>query len=247
MEEVTTILPMVDTMVADNNGVDVVFCDNGIASLSVEEAKEQIDGDDVTANCQALSAESITPVSRSASSRTARRKRGAFGLFRAVYLSFSGSHSLKKRDDAAESPKKKAGADDDVDGKPPATAASWKCIVDGMRPLRLPGQDLEYYPPPPPPPGHVDVYHDVLIAPPSPFPSPMRAGAERGMTSRYASAQDLHLLDCGEQEVDDEAGLAADGGSCPHAIDMQAEEFIAKFYEQFRLQNSESVNGRATE
>ncbi|TVU21003.1 hypothetical protein EJB05_30612, partial [Eragrostis curvula] len=245
-------------MVADNNGGDVISRENAINSVSVEETKEPINGD-AAADGEDLSAEFTNngaddgingPSTPITSGRPARRKRGAFGLFRAVYLSFSRSDSMKKRDDDAASPKKKTGGADNsgVDGnKPPATITSWKSIVDGMRPLRLPGQELEYYPPPPPPLGHVDVYHDVLLAPPSPSPSPMRAGAERGMTSRYASAQDLHLLDCREQDVDEEAALAANGGSCPHAIDMQAEEFIAKFYEQFRLQNSESVNGRSTE
>ncbi|GJN05314.1 hypothetical protein PR202_ga22933 [Eleusine coracana subsp. coracana] len=162
---------------------------------------------------------------------------GAFGLFRAVFMSFSGRDIITKHktdEDATPEKNKVVG----VDSKPPATA-SWKSIVDGMRPLRLPGQELEYYPPPPPPlAGHVDVYQDVLLAP----PSPMLSGSERGMTSRYASAQDLHLLDCGDDE--EEGGAVV----CPHAIDMQAEEFIAKFYEQFRLQKSElSFDGRATE
>ncbi|XP_062184292.1 uncharacterized protein LOC133888158 [Phragmites australis] len=245
MEEVT-VLPVVTTVVDENNE---------IPSVSVEEAKEQIHGDvaRITAavNNEELSVESTngaddkmaecsTPITRIASCRPAGKKRSAFGLFRAMFLSFggSGSGSMKKRDDAT-CQQKKASVGDDNDRLP---AASWKTLVDGMRPLRLRGQELEYYPPPPPL-GHADVYHDVLLAP----PSPARSGSdEGGMTSRYASAQDLYLLDSGEEESAP-AVEGGDGGSCPHAIDMQAEEFIAKFYEQFRLQKSESFNGRATE
>ncbi|KAK3164325.1 hypothetical protein QOZ80_1AG0016050 [Eleusine coracana subsp. coracana] len=239
-----------DTMVTDvdNNGGSIVLGENPmITSICVEETNEEVNENDVAtvktdeSNAQSTNnkgiMESSTPITRSASYRTARRKRGAFGLFRAVFMSFSGRDIITKHktdEDATPEKNKVVG----VDSKPPATA-SWKSIVDGMRPLRLPGQELEYYPPPPPPlAGHVDVYQDVLLAP----PSPMLSGSERGMTSRYASAQDLHLLDCGDDE--EEGGAVV----CPHAIDMQAEEFIAKFYEQFRLQKSElSFDGRATE
>ncbi|KAK3160804.1 hypothetical protein QOZ80_1BG0064780 [Eleusine coracana subsp. coracana] len=242
-----------DTMVADvdNNGGSIVLGENPmITSVCVEETNDEEVNENVATvmtdetNAQSTNnkgsiTESSTPITRSVSCRTARRKRGAFGLFRAVFMSFSGSDVITKHktdEDATPEKNKVVG----VDSGPPATASSWKSIVDGMRPLRLPGQELEYYPPPPPTlAGHVDVYHDVLLAPPSPI---MVSGSERGMmTSRYASAQDLHLLDCGD---DEEEG----GAVCPHAIDMQAEEFIAKFYEEFRLQKSESsFDGRSTE
>lgn len=250
MEEVT-VFPVDDT----------VSGGNPITSVCVEEPDEQMNGDVVTMKEEELInaesaniigvddaiTESSTPITRSASCRPARRKRGAFGLFRVVFLSFSRSDSTKQKteDEATTPKKKKAGAGNVVIDSDKLPASSWKSIVDGMRPLRLPGQELEYYPPPPPPlAGHVDVYHDVALAP----PFPMRSGSEGGMTSRYASAQDLHMLDCGEQEKDKAEGApAAEDASCPHAIDMQAEKFIAKFYQQFRLQKSESSNGRATD
>jgi hypothetical protein len=55
-------------------------------------------------------------------------------------------------DYAANEPQKKAiVATDDDDDKPAggADSPSWKSLVDGVHPLRLPGQDLEYelYPP----------------------------------------------------------------------------------------------------
>ncbi|KAF0929133.1 hypothetical protein E2562_015231 [Oryza meyeriana var. granulata] len=184
-------------------------------------------------------------ISRSASSNGSRqqaKKRGAFGLFRAMFMSFSGSANMKKRD--ADHEKKTvdmAAAGDKlaptaVVARSSSDVASWKNLVDGMRPLRLHGQ-LEYYPPPPPL-GH-DVYHDVLLPPPSPE-------RPEGMTSRYSSAQDLQVLVNGHEKEEEEGTPTTEDGGCSlNAIDMQAEEFIAKFYEQFRLQKSESFNNRA--
>ncbi|KAF3789794.1 hypothetical protein EJ110_NYTH17686 [Nymphaea thermarum] len=50
--------------------------------------------------------------------------------------------------------------------------------------------------------------------------------------SRYASAGNLLELDESQGERDGE----------PNAIDMKAEEFIAKFYAQIRLQRLDSIN-----
>lgn len=43
-------------------------------------------------------------------------------------------------------------------------------------------------------------------------------------------------MDSGEEEDDDDpTAEGGDGGlGCPHAIVMEADEFIAKFYEQFK-------------
>ncbi|CAO2203441.1 unnamed protein product [Urochloa humidicola] len=201
---------------------------------NLQPTKKDANDDDGTATQRAAA-----PVSgRSPSSSTHRKRRGggsfSFSLFRAVFgSSFRRSDSMK-----GTSPKKKAvaaAADTPAGGD---SSPSWKSLVDGVRPLRLRGQELEYYPPPPPLLGHgADVYHDVLLPP----PSPARSGfglddfeEVGGMTSRYASAQDLHQMDSGSGEEEEEA--------TPHAIDMQAEEFIAKFYEQFK---SESFHGPA--
>ncbi|XP_077242796.1 uncharacterized protein LOC143883329 [Tasmannia lanceolata] len=81
----------------------------------------------------------------------------------------------------------------------------------------------------------VDSFHDVV--PPSPSP-PRCFDVEDGMTSRYASAQDLQALDTSGGS-DDDGNYVARGDE---AIDVRAEEFIKKFYEQMRLQRMESVN-----
>ncbi|OEL26276.1 hypothetical protein BAE44_0012704 [Dichanthelium oligosanthes] len=255
----------VSPMVPDSNGADAV---NVIPSVSVEET-EQINGDVATMittiagvdndddeeglkfnNVESTkdgdhgttTMECATPVCRSPSTR---KKRGAFSLFRAMFMSFSGSDSMKKTDGTTGPKKKLAVAAAADDKQPDGDSPSWTSLVDGVRPLRLRGQDLKYYPPPPPPPlGHADVYHDVLLPPPSPARSGFGFEEVMGMTSRYASAQDLHQMDSGEEEDAPAAEGGDDGGCCANAIDMQAEEFIAKFYEQF---NSESFNGHAAD
>jgi len=250
MEEVAVSPMVAAALVLDNNGADDAVSSTAIPSVTVSvEEKEEINGDFSTITSAANNNDEelfTTPVS--SRSPSTRKKRGAFGLFRAMFLSFGRSDSMKKTDDNGDttSPNKKRAIAAAADDHKPAgdESPSWKHIVDGMRPLRLRGQELEYYPPPPPL-GHADVYHDVILPP----PSPARSGfefEEVGMTSRYASAEDLHQMD----STDEEDALVAKGGdgdgesSCPHAIDMQAEEFIAKFYEQFK---SESFNGRPSE
>jgi hypothetical protein len=245
MEEVAVSPMVAAALVLDNNGADAVSS-TAIPSVTISvEEKEEINGDVSTITSAANNDEELFTTPISSRSPSTRKKRGAFGLFRAMFLSLGRSDSMKKTDDGdTTSPNKKRAIAAAADDHKPAgdESPSWKHIVDGMRPLRLRGQELEYYPPPPPL-GHADVYHDVMLPP----PSPARSGfefEEVGMTSRYASAEDLHQMD----SADEEGALAAEGGdgdsSCPHAIDMQAEEFIAKFYEQFK---SESFNGRASE
>ena len=248
MEEVAVSPMVVAALVLDNNGADAASS-TAIPSVTVSvEEKEDINGDFSTITSAANNDEELFTTPVSSRSPSTRKKRGAFALFRAMFLSFGRSDSMKKTDDDGDttSPNKKRAIAAAADDHKPAgdESPSWKHIVDGMRPLRLRGQELEYYPPPPPL-GHADVYHDVILPP----PSPARSGfefEEVGMTSRYASAEDLHQMD----STDEEDALVAKGGdgdgesSCPHAIDMQAEEFIAKFYEQFK---SESFNGRPSE
>ncbi|KAF8772780.1 hypothetical protein HU200_005366 [Digitaria exilis] len=221
---------------------DQINGDGAVATMIAADDSERPKHVESTKDVDDGAMDSTTPVLTSPSTR---KKRGAFSLFRAMFVSFARSDTT----DCTTSPRKKkaamAAAGDEKNPAGGDSPTSWKSLVDGMRPLRLRGQELEYYPPPPPL-GHVvaDVYHDVLLPPTSPARSGFGLEEVAGMTSRYASAQDLQQMDTGGDEEDAPAGEGGDGGCCPHAIDMQAEEFIAKFYEQFK---SESFNGRASE
>ncbi|CAA6654370.1 unnamed protein product [Spirodela intermedia] len=102
-------------------------------------------------------------------------------------------------------------------GQPPLEKTSgrslWKSLLATVRPLHHHHSQPHEHRRPSSPPVPGDDFHDVLTTP----------------NSRYASAEDLPALNDGDE---------ADG---PHAIDVRAEEFIAKFYEQMRLQRLGSV------
>uniref|UniRef100_A0A0E0C1H4 Uncharacterized protein n=1 Tax=Oryza meridionalis TaxID=40149 RepID=A0A0E0C1H4_9ORYZ len=244
--EVEQVLSITSNSKVDNisNGDNVII----IPSVSTEE-KEHINGAAETNHVVMITAASMDrtdgddkttmeeesdgiAIARSASSNGSRqqdKKRGAFGLFRAMFMSFNGSASIKKRAAAAAMGDQKkaeaAGSGGAVVARSSSDVASWKNVVDGMRPLRLHGH-LEYYPP----------------------PSPDRSEG-MSMTSTYSSAQDLKEVVNGhgiqDEEEEKNSPETEDGGCSPNPIDMQAEEFIAKFYEQFRLQKSDSFNNRA--
>lgn len=97
----------------------------------------------------------------------------------------------------------------------------WRTLVSAVRPMH-------HLPRSAPP---FDMFHDVLLPPPSRSPS-----SEESI-SRYASAEDLPELERKGRSSDEES----DGGD--DAIDVKAEEFISKFYEQMRLQRLDSING----
>ncbi|KAJ8620461.1 hypothetical protein MRB53_028990 [Persea americana] len=108
----------------------------------------------------------------------------------------------------------------------------WRNLVGAVRPLHeLPHCTLS--PPSPSPPAfsvepidsRMDFFHEVPQPPPS---LPFGWDEVDGM-SRYASAEDLTELD--KQEVCCDGNV--DGGD--DAIDVKADEFIAKFYKQMRL------------
>lgn len=103
----------------------------------------------------------------------------------------------------------------------------WKTLVTAMLPMHhLPQSAL-------PTPASSDMFHGELLPPASPAPSSINAGD----ISRYTSAEDLPALERGGRSADN--GL--DGGD--DGIDLKAEEFIARFYEQMRLQRLDSING----
>lgn len=146
-----------------------------------------------------------------------KKRTGAMSLFRAIRLAVSSGSSKKTH----------------LRTNAIVDANTVKTLVGGVRPLH---HRLNYCPaPPPPPPNNVlDAYYDVNMPPPSP--------CESAGTSRYASAVDLQSLDTSE-DSEEEAGSNGDQS----AINMRADEFIAKFYEQMRLQQADSFKRRVEE
>ncbi|KAA8543047.1 hypothetical protein F0562_021458 [Nyssa sinensis] len=127
-------------------------------------------------------------------------------------------------------------------------------IVGSMRPLHLQDDDS-----PPPlliansPSPTVEPYEDLLSPPMSPASSSSSSAdsmsryasatnlqeLEKGGESRYASAADLRELDNEEGESDDEID---DNMAGDDMINVKAEEFIAHFYRQMRIQSQESMD-----
>lgn len=83
--------------------------------------------------------------------------------------------------------------------------------------------------PPPPPPETIDmVVNDPKISHSASFSSDWLSSDR---TSHYESTDDLRgLVASMEEEEENNSGA-------PYDIDLQAEEFIARFYEQMKLQN----------
>lgn len=116
----------------------------------------------------------------------------------------------------------------------------WKRLVGSMRPLHLQSNTL------PPPairnelkmtPPTSERYEDVQFGPHSPV-GPMSSASSEDSMSRYASAVNLQELDPTNGE---------DENSGDDMIDAKAEEFIAHFYEQMKLQRLDSVDRRYNE
>lgn len=79
-----------------------------------------------------------------------------------------------------------------------------------------------------------DVEQFELFTPPW-SPAPKSTGSSSGQTSQYASAQNLQELD--DQSDGDDEDSYYDDKFGDEKIDMKAEEFIAKFYGQMKLQH----------
>ncbi|XP_010259379.1 PREDICTED: uncharacterized protein LOC104598838 [Nelumbo nucifera] len=121
-----------------------------------------------------------------------------------------------------------------------ATKSLWKRLLGAMRLLQLHHQS------PLPPitiennPTTVEAFQDVHPQPSSlPLPpksTTLTPSSSTDSMSRYASAQNLQELDRSEQDED------GDDDNGDEMIDAKAEEFIARFYEQMRLQHLNSIN-----
>ncbi|KAF9607235.1 hypothetical protein IFM89_033442 [Coptis chinensis] len=133
-----------------------------------------------------------------------------------------------------------------------ASKGLWKRLVGAMRPLHH--QHLQHQQSPrltinvggesP----YAYTFHDVPPTPMSPphgGDSPFSSSTSDGTKSRYASALNLQELAKESDETDEnievviEEGYFEDGGD--ELIDARAEEFIANFYEEMRLQRLESI------
>lgn len=138
-----------------------------------------------------------------------------------------------------------------------ASKGIWKKLVCAMRPLHHQGLSNQNSPPPlitgsndeatilpnvendnlPP---HDGVFSPPMLSPRVYHPdTPSSSSSVADSMSRYASAQDLQELDKnGESNNDDDEYFF--GGD--EYIDAKAEEFIAQFYEQMRLQQVDLMN-----
>ncbi|KAJ9187838.1 hypothetical protein P3X46_003253 [Hevea brasiliensis] len=121
----------------------------------------------------------------------------------------------------------------------------WKKFVGSMRPLYLqshqsPSRLMVMEAPPTPLRNILDVDHQEVLTPPISPAYASAASSSCGM-SQYASATNLQELDqvdeCEENE--EENGLYDDTGG-DEMIDVKAEQFIAQFYQQMRLQREAS-------
>lgn len=138
-----------------------------------------------------------------------------------------------------------------------ASKGLWKKLVGAMRPLHHPGLSNQNSPPPLITGSNDDATilpnvendnsppHDGVFSPPMLSPqvyhsdTPSSSSSVADSMSRYASAQDLQELDKnGESNNDDDEYVF--GGD--EYIDAKAEEFIAQFYEQMRLQQVDLMN-----
>ncbi|KAJ7973033.1 Cotton fiber protein [Quillaja saponaria] len=121
-----------------------------------------------------------------------------------------------------------------------ASKGIWKRFLGSMRPLHLQSQSS----PPPAAFNHENFITNhnqaddasVYSAPMSP------AGSSEASMSRYASAVNLQELDNNGGEADEHDIIVGD-----EMIDAKAEEFIAQFYEQIRLQRLDSMDLRYEE
>ncbi|XP_026656897.2 uncharacterized protein LOC113461276 [Phoenix dactylifera] len=146
------------------------------------------------------------------------KKCSRWNLFRATLL------TIRRH----RQPDKKAYIHANAPDSPAETRSIWRSLLCGMRPLHL--HPLECSPSLLPRAQLVEheLFHDTPLPPPSP-------GCSDEGISRYASAEDLQALGDDEEDATDESGAS-------HSIDMRAEEFIARFYEQMRLQCLDSCS-----
>ncbi|XXG84383.1 hypothetical protein AAC387_Pa10g1909 [Persea americana] len=126
--------------------------------------------------------------------------------------------------------------------KPPTVSPAsgkgqWKSLVSAMRPLHH-----DHLPHSPPisagSSSRACSFYDGIPPPPSP-PHEYESDSSDA-TSLYGSTEDLIGL-CNANTESDDADEEKSEAEGPNAIDLKAEEFIAKFYQQMRLQHMNSI------
>ena len=122
-----------------------------------------------------------------------------------------------------------------------AANGNWKKIVGSMRPLHLQEDN-------PSPPSTPEKPAAVLQLPEQAeyvlqAASPSHSTSSAGTMSQYASANNLQELDKhdGNDDDDDDSDKFFDGVAGDVMIDAKAEEFIAQFYKQMRLQRNRRI------
>lgn len=133
-----------------------------------------------------------------------------------------------------------------------ATNVTLTNLVGAFRPFHLQRDVGDMSPPAPPPHNFLESHvAEVVVVPPeetSPAYNPKYAAStcsssSGGGMSRYDSAQSLYDLDDHDDDDDHEEGMMDDGDAYydglegDEMIDAKADMFIAKFYQQMRLQH----------
>lgn len=123
-------------------------------------------------------------------------------------------------------------------------ASKWKKLVSSVRPLHIhsnqsPPRTIETTPAQPEPVApltEVIEPFEVFTPPLSPAKTSI-ASSSSGISSQYASAQNLQDLDQSDESDEDDEDRYYDDKVGDEMIDAKAEQFIAQFYEQMRLQH----------
>ncbi|KAM3326431.1 hypothetical protein P3S67_001557 [Capsicum chacoense] len=164
-----------------------------------------------------------------------KKKHGAFSFLRAASLKLRRRRSLDLKQQKFSLDLKQQKFSQDGEPVADSKGENWKKLVGSMRPLHL--QDNQSPPNPRPPvksPSMPAEFFEQFSSPYSVSPSSSSAGT----MSQYASANNLQEL-CGErndEEEEEDPDQAFDAYGADDMIDAKAENFIAQFYEQMRLQ-----------
>lgn len=115
-------------------------------------------------------------------------------------------------------------------------------ILCAIHPLYHLEENNSILKPPPPPTEAINmVVNERKKSPSASFSSDWLSS---NRTSRYGSTEDLRGLDTSMDAITSE-GMDEEkdnNGGAPYDIDLQAEEFIARFYEQMKLQSMNKTN-----